>query len=217
MEKDKTVEISEAARILEKKRILYDIEEAFQLQVEDYNVEIKKFLKKEENIKLNDLVVQKKLIKTSKQLIENKIKKKRAERRLKDEGVITQSIQNKIEKVIEEIKILEEHRKIFEESNSKLKKYEEFLENIVKDSQKQYSDVEDFLKRFEILQKNNQILKLMQEEKEKENEIINQKIIKEEKNQLNEIMILNNEIASLQYKLEKMEQANLNDFSAIGN
>ena len=53
--------------------------------------------------------------------------------------------------------------------------------------------------------------------KVKENDIITQMIIKEEKSKLDEIMVLNNDIASLRHKLEKMEQANLNNFSAIGN
>jgi hypothetical protein len=216
MEKDKTVEISEAARMLEKKRILYDVEEAYQLQIEDYNKELKEFCREEDEIKKNDFIVQKKLIKMSKHLIENKNKKTRAIRRLEDEKMITKKVEKRIDEVKKEIRLLDEHKRIFEDKTENLQKFEDFLKEIVEEHQDQYSDVSDFLQRFQILEKNNIKLKNLQESNEIQNESLNQNIKKYEKNKLDGIMILNNEIAALQSKLEKIEQSNLRYFSHIG-
>lgn len=216
MEKDKTIEISDAARMLEKKRILYDVEEAFQLQIEDYNKELKEFCRLEDQIKQNDFVIQKKLIKMSKHLLENKNKKGRAVTRLKGEREKKENFQSKIENVKKEITLLDEHKTIFEGKIEKLQKYEDFLKQIVEEHQDQYSDVGDFLQRFKILEKNNVKLKKLQESNEVQNENMFQHVIKYEEKKINEIMILNNEIAAFQSKLEKIEQNNLRYFSYIG-
>lgn len=217
MEKDKTVEISEAARMLEKKRILYDVEEAYQLQIEDYNRELREFCREEDEIKKSDFEMQKKLIKASKHLIENKNKKMRAIRRLEDEKLVTRKVEKRIEEVKRELRLLDEHKRIFEDKTEKLQKFEDFLRQIVEDHQDQYSDVGDFLQRFQILERNNVTLKNLQESNENRNESLNQSIKKYEKTKIDNIMILNNEIAALQSKLEKIEQSNLRYFSHIGS
>lgn len=217
MEREKTVEISEAARMLEKKRILYDVEEAYRLQVEDFNQELKEFCKQEDMIKQKDFLVQKKLIKVAKHLIENKNKKIRAERRFNDERAETEKVERDIEKMKHELEILEEHRKIFDKKITNLQKFEDFLRIIVQEHQDQYTDVGDFLQRFRVLEQNNKHLKKLQYNIEQKNNSLSLKLLSYEKNKLDQIMILNNEIANLQSNLEKMEQNNLRYFSAIGN
>lgn len=216
MEREKTVEISEAARMLEKKRILYDVEEAYRLQVEDFNLELKEFCKQEDLIKQKDFLVQKKLIKVAKHLIENKNKKIRAERRFNDERSETDKVEGDIQKMKQELLILEDHRRIFDEKISNLQKFEDFLKVIVREHQDQYTDVGDFLQRFKVLEQNNKHLKKLQNNIEQKNNSLSLKLLNYEKNKHDQIMILNNEIANLQSNLEKIEQNNIRYFSAIG-
>lgn len=74
----KGIEVCEATKLLEKRRILYQIDEAFNKQVEEYNKKMEKFKKQEEKIKKMDLRVQEDFLKFSKFLNETKNKRKRA-------------------------------------------------------------------------------------------------------------------------------------------
>ena len=78
----KDIEVCEATKLLGKRRVLYEVEEAFNNQVDEFNRNMEKFKEHEEAIKERDLKVQENFIKYCKFLTENKNKRNRAARHL---------------------------------------------------------------------------------------------------------------------------------------
>lgn len=198
-------EVSEATKLLEKRRVLYEVQEAYDQQIKEYNHNMEKFRRQEEKIKENDYKVQENFIKYCKFLTENKNKRDRAQRHLEEE----QQVKNqKLKEIADEQKnldLLEQHKKLFETKIQSLAKYEEYLQRVVMNNQEQYSDIGDLLQRFQILQDSNTRLKEEEQTLENRQEELNHQINKFVKEKNDKIMLLNNQIAGLQKDLDTLE------------
>lgn len=83
-----------------------------------------------------------------------------------------------------------------------LKKYEDYLESVIKAHSDQYSDQTELLKRHEVLEKSNLTLREHQQKLEEELEKLRIDAAQFEKQKNEEILTLNNELAGLTKDLD---------------
>lgn len=204
-ENEPKFEVSEATKLLEKRRMLYEVQEAYDQQIKEYNHNMDKFQKQEEKIKENDYKVQENFIKYCKFLTENKNKRDRAQRHLEEEQQIKNQKLKEISEEQKNLDLLDEHKKLFESKIKSLAKYEEYLQKVVSTNQEQYTDINDLLQRFTILQESNNRLKDEELTLEKKQEDLSQQTNKFVKEKNDKVMLLNNQIASLQKDLDSLE------------
>ncbi len=86
-----------------------------------------------------------------------------------------------------------------------LKKCEDFLLKVVSEHPDQYQDINDLLQRYKNLQSSISMLEDRAQSIEEDYEKIKNEYSKIEKEKINEILLLNIEISSLQKKLEVMD------------
>lgn len=90
-------ENSEITKMLERRRVLHEVEEAFNIQSDEYKRNLEKLKMQEETIKKTDSKIQEKFIKHCKFLAENKDKRTRAQRHLEEEKKIKEIKMQEIE------------------------------------------------------------------------------------------------------------------------
>ena len=78
--------VSPATRLLEKRRQMFEVQEALNAQKEDFARREEAFRRREEGLRQKDLELQESLIKFNKFLQENESKRNRAEKRTRDEN-----------------------------------------------------------------------------------------------------------------------------------
>lgn len=120
--------ITQATKLLEKRRILYEVDEAYNQQKKEFTRQKDTFLKQEEIIKETDQKIQENLLIFCKFLSENKNKKNRAEKRYLQEKETKEQKEIEIKKEQEAHDILQKHQGVLESKISELQVYHHFLE-----------------------------------------------------------------------------------------
>jgi hypothetical protein len=100
-------EISPATQLLEKRRMMYEIQEAFEHAKEEERKREKEFKEKERNLRAKDLVVQEKLITYNQFLQDNEAKRIKANRKYEFEAKEREAKNTKIEELKREISALQ--------------------------------------------------------------------------------------------------------------
>lgn len=93
--------VSPATRLLEKRRQMFEVQEALEAQKQDFNKKEQVFKKREEALKLKDLELQESLIRFSKFLQENDSKRARAEKKAGDEIKARLQKEKELEQLVE--------------------------------------------------------------------------------------------------------------------
>lgn len=93
--------VSPATRLLEKRRQMFEVQEALEAQKQDFNKKEQVFKKREEALKLKDLELQESLIRFSKFLQENDSKRARAEKKAADEIKARLQKEKELEQLVE--------------------------------------------------------------------------------------------------------------------
>ena len=195
--------VSAATRLLEKRRQMFEVQEALSAQKEEFNRREDAFRRREDALKRKDLELQESLIKFNKFLQENETKKNRALKRAGEEK--KQREQKEIE--IKRFKTQLE-QKMREESVLKLElernmKYQDFLDSLVQSMSKFFPEgISDVLNRYKTLRDANTYLLEKQQADEATNENTMREFTTFKKTKENEILNSNNEIADMQKKLE---------------
>lgn len=200
---------TEVTKMLEKRRQLFEIEEAFNLQSEEFKKNMDKFKIQEDTIKRTDNKIQEKFIRHCKFLAENKDKRNRAKRHMEEERIIKKTKKTQVKAEEEVLEQLERQKLLFESKIAQLQPYETYLQKVVEQNQDQYTDIRDLLQRFQTLQQSNKRLREHKEEVEQQLNALNQEIAAFEKNKNVDIMILNNEITNFQKQYETLELKNI--------
>lgn len=126
----KADDISPATKLLEKRRQMFEVEEALGAQKEEFTRREEAFRRREEGLRKKDLELQESLIKFNKFLQENESKRSRAENRANDEIKQTKQKHVEVNKLKEE---LEQMKKSCQEIDRRLarnKKYQIYLEQV---------------------------------------------------------------------------------------
>jgi len=196
--------VSPATRLLEKRRQMYEVQDALEAQKARFAKDEEQFKKREEALRAKDLQLQHQLIKFNKFLQDNEAKRRRAETRSSDEAAQIKQKDEEIEKLEEQ---LEESRRQCEELEEEVKrnmKYEEFLER-AKESSDEFSEIQDLLTRYETLEVAHRDLVKSQLTFDQKNEEERAAFQQFQKDSANEILGFTTKTASLQSELEQME------------
>ncbi|CAG9318439.1 FAP73_1 [Blepharisma stoltei] len=201
--------VSPATRLLDKRRLMYQVQEAFERQKEEENRRLEIFNSKEEELRARDLAVQEKFVEFSKVINENEAKLQRAKNRIEEEKKAIEAKQKKKEELEAKVVQLKEKAGSLEAQVQSMKRYEEFLEKVRLKNPEEFTDINDILNlHTKLINANNQ-LKQQQKELEEENQKIRTMRDQLEKKKKDEIMQLNIEIAQLSKQYEDVDSKRL--------
>ncbi|CAE7787050.1 FAP73, partial [Symbiodinium sp. CCMP2456] len=114
--------VNPATRLLEKRRQMYEVQDALENQKARFAKEEDQFRKKEEQLRVKDLQLQNQLVKFNKFLQDNEAKRQRSEKRAAEEAA---QIKQKDEEILDLEKQLEDSRalcdKLEDEKNRNMK------------------------------------------------------------------------------------------------
>jgi len=191
--------------LLEKRRQMYEVQDALENQKNRFMKDEEQFRKKEEQLRAKDLSLQHQLFRFNKFLQDNEAKRRRAETRAAEEAA---QIRQREEEMRDLEKQLEESRQQcteLEEEVTKNMKYEEFLER-VKDTCEEYSEIQDLVTRYDTLESANKDLMEIQTQSDNRIEELRNEFQNYRKEQEMEMLAFTNKIAALQQELEETQK-----------
>ncbi|CEM37481.1 unnamed protein product [Vitrella brassicaformis CCMP3155] len=197
--------VAPATRLLEKRRQMYEVQDALEQQKAKYAEKEEHFRKKEEQLRAKDLQLQHQLIRFNKFLQDNEAKRRRAETRATEER---SQIKQKEEEIAELEDQLETGRKQLQDLEEQVKKnmkYEEFLEQVKIDND-EFAEITDLLTRYDTLDNANQDLLDSQGVLIEKNEDVRSQFQTYKKDTANQILAYNNRIAALQRDIEDLHK-----------
>ncbi|KAF4658605.1 Coiled-coil domain containing 42 [Perkinsus chesapeaki] len=196
---------SAVTQLLEKRREMYEVDDALEAQKSKYAAEEETFRNKEDQLRAKDLQLQHQLIKFNKFLQDNEGKRRRAEVRAGEESAQIREKENEIDEI--ERQLRESHR-LHRELQLEVNKngcYEAFLE-LVRDTSDEYNDIQDILTRYHSLEEANEDLREAQSVLDVQAEDVRGKLQSYNKQKAMEILGATNRAASLQSQLEDAEK-----------
>lgn len=198
--------VSAATRLLEKRRQMFEVQEALSSQKEEFGRREDAFRRWEEGLRRKDLELQESLIKFNKFLQENEAKRNRARKRAADEQKQREQKETEILELEEKLAFAQKEEGELKELVEKNLKYQDFMENVVQNMTKFFPEVKDILNRYHTLMSTNADLS----EKAQEGEALveeHRKIFGTfKKENENEILNKNNAIAEKQVLMEQKGQ-----------
>lgn len=197
--------VSPATRLLEKRRQMFEVQEALDAQKEEFARREDAFHRREDGLRKKDLELQESLIKFNKFLQENESKRNRAVKRASDEVKQRVIKEHEVAKLKEQLEQLQrENETLSNEVRGNLK-YMRYLELVQETVPEDYPEVADLVNRYHTLKETNRDLLLNQSSHEDENESKRIEYATFQKERANEILTFNNQIAALQRTLEREE------------
>ena len=163
------------------------------------------FRRREEGLRKKDLELQESLIKFNKFLQENESKRTRAEKRASEEAKQREAKEKDIKRLRGDLREMNEQSEKLKKTVNANKKYQDYLDKVQLKESEDYPEISDLLNRYKTLQDANEDLTKNSRLKEEENETNRTEFSTYTKVRTNEILNRNNDIASLQKKLEEAE------------
>jgi len=196
--------VSPATRLLEKRRQMYEVQDALEAQKARFAKDEEQFKKREESLRAKDLHLQHQLIRFNKFLQDNEAKRRRAETRCADEQMQIKQKDEEIRELEVQLEDLSKQCVDLEEEVKRNMKYEEFLER-AKDYSDEFSEIQDLLTRYDTLEAAHRDLVRNQALFEQRNEEVRLQFQTYQKESANEILGYTTKTASLQSELETSE------------
>ena len=195
--------VSPATRLLEKRRQMFEVQEALNSQKEEFARREDAFRRREDGLRRKDLELQESLIKFNKFLQENESKRNRALKRASEEKKQRELKEKEIEKLEAQLKSKLKEESMMKEEVEKNLKYQDYLENVVQTMSKFFPEISDILNRYKTLRDANSYLIEKHHADEGSNDKLQKEFISFKKFKENQILNESNEIAEMQLKLEK--------------
>mmetsp|Transcript_30765 Transcript_30765/g.95173 ORF Transcript_30765/g.95173 Transcript_30765/m.95173 type:complete len:273 (+) Transcript_30765:417-1235(+) len=186
---------------------MIEVQEALDDKKEEYVRHEEAFHRREANLRKKDVDLQDSLIKFNKFLQENESKRKRAVTRAFEERKQIDSKQMDIQQLEKQHQTILKAANSLERDIQRNKVCQVFLAEVCADHADEYHEIQDLLNRHKTLCGANRDLAKRQKDYEDLSEQRKDDFIKYMKERANEILNANNEIASLQDKLELTESA----------
>jgi len=158
--------VSPATRLLEKRRQMYEVQDALENHKARFNKEEEQFRKKEEQLRTKDLQLQHQLFRFNKFLQDNEAKRRRAETRAAEEAAQIKQKDEEIGELEQQLEDNKQECKNLEEDVEKNTKYEEFLERVKATDADNYFEIQDLVTRYETLESANKDLMELQTQSE---------------------------------------------------
>jgi len=194
--------VSPATRLLEKRRHMFEVQEALDAQKEEFQRREATFKRREEMLKKKDLELQESLIKFNKFLQENDSKRNRAEKKQLDEKKQKQLKETEIIRLHGEVEKQKAKRAQMMEEVKKMSQYQGYLDGVL-EVEEEYPEIADLLARHETLSAAKDDLVRRQEKAAEQNERERKELQEFMQVQTDKILNYNNQIADLQQESEK--------------
>lgn len=195
--------VSPATRLLEKRRQMFEIQEALDARKEEFLRRDDAFRRREDALRRKDLELQESLIKFNKFLQENESKKNRAMKRMNEERRHREAKESEIKSLSDQLAAKKKEEHDLKRDVERNRKYQEYLENVVQFVGKDFPEISDLLNRYWILKEARVSLTAKQTSDEKESDKLRTALSIYTKEKETEILNRSNEIAALQLKLEQ--------------
>jgi hypothetical protein len=197
--------VSPATRLLEKRRQMFEVQEALDAQKEEFTRREEAFHRREEGLRKKDLELQESLIKFNKFLQENESKRNRAEKRAMDEAKQRRQKEAEIARLQGDLEAMRGEYATLERVVGGNLKYQRYLETVQEAVPEDYPEVSDLLNRYKTLSDANRDLTERLQTHEDLNESKRAEFVHFTKEQTNDILNFNNKIATMQKALETSE------------
>ena len=197
--------VSPATRLLEKRRQMFEVQEALEAQKQEFNRKEEVFKRREDGLKKKDLELQESLIRFSKFLQENDSKRTRAEKKAEEERKLRQLKEREIEGLQQQLGDLRSEKDRTSEVVERNMRYQSYLERVLEYAD-EYHEINELLMRHETLQATNKDLRDHLNNCEEENENTRSELQTYTKEATDRILSLNNTISKLKKELEERER-----------
>jgi len=189
--------VSPATRLLEKRRQMYEVQDALENQKARFAREEETFRKKEEQLRAKDLQLQHQLFRFNKFLQDNEAKRRRAESRAADEAAQIKAREEEIHDLEKQLEENKQQCSELDEELSRNMKYEAFLD-LVKDNCQEYSEIQDLVTRYETLELAHRDLMDIQTQSDYKIESLRNEYQTYQKDTDMEMLAMTNKVAKLQ-------------------
>eukprot|EP00241_Pyramimonas_parkeae_P007189 CAMPEP_0114260016 /NCGR_PEP_ID=MMETSP0058-20121206/20221_1 /TAXON_ID=36894 /ORGANISM="Pyramimonas parkeae, CCMP726" /LENGTH=304 /DNA_ID=CAMNT_0001375141 /DNA_START=316 /DNA_END=1230 /DNA_ORIENTATION=+ len=196
--------VSPATRLLEKRRQMFEVQEALEQQKQEFFKKEEVFKRREEGLKKKDLDLQESLIRFSKFLQENDSKRTRAEKKAADEIKLRHQKEAEIVQLNATHADLKQEKRTTSEVVEKNMSYQKYLETVL-DVADEYHEINDLLNRYTTLEATNTEMRDLMKSGEKSQETTRAELQVYVKIKTDEILNLNNTISRLKKDLESRE------------
>lgn len=198
--------VSPATRLLEKRRQMYEVQDALENQKARFAKEEEQFRKKEEQLRAKDLQLQHQLFRFNKFLQDNEAKRRRAETRAAEEQAEVRKKEDEIRELQKQLEESKQQCQELEEEVIRNAKYEKFLER-VKETTDDYNDMGDLVTRYHTLDTAyNDLVELQTHSEAKIEELRNEFQTYRRKQDM-EMLALSQKIATLTTELDEVQKA----------
>jgi len=194
--------VSPATRLLEKRRQMFEVQEALDAQKEDYARREDAFRRREDGLRKKDLELQESLIKFNKFLQENESKRNRAIKRAADEKKQRELKEVEIDALRLKLAACGAEATQLADTVGRNMKYTQYLQAVQEEVEEDYQELGDLINRFVTLKDANGYLMAQQEQHEEQTDATRIEFATYAKTRTDEIFNGNNEVASLQQDLE---------------
>lgn len=195
--------VSPATRLLEKRRQMFEVQEALNAQKEEFSRREDAFRRREDGLRRKDLELQESLIKFNKFLQENESKRNRAMKRASEEKKQREIKEKEIERLKAQYAAVKKEESQLKEQVEKLLKYQDYLENVVLAMSKFFLEIQDISNRYNTLKDNNEDLIKKHKLEESQCDHVQRDYLNLKKSSENKVLNSTNAIAELQLKLEQ--------------
>lgn len=201
--------VSPATRLLEKRRQMFEVQEALNSQKEEFARREDAFRRREDGLRRKDLELQESLIKFNKFLQENESKRNRALKRASEEKKQRELKEKEIDKLEAQLRSkLKEEASLKEEVEKNLK-YQDYLENVVQTMSKFFPEIGDILNRYSTLKDANHYLIDKHKADQAVNDNTQKELLAAKKFKENQLLNQSNEVAKMQIVLEQRKARTL--------
>lgn len=202
-------DVTPATRLLEKRRQVFEVQESLDTQKNDFGRKEHVFKKREDALKNKDAELQDSLIRFSKFLQENDMKRSRAERKAVEEVRTRQQKEGEIETLVSTLEQVQQQTIKAGEVAEKTRQYQRFLEKVLEHTSQHtttFTEVNDILLRYATLEATNRDLKKQHKQSAEEAERARGELQGLDTAITNEVLLLNNKISRLKKELEDREK-----------
>lgn len=196
---------SGATRLLEKRRQMFEVQEALEAQKEEFSRREDAFRRREEALRRKDLELQESLIKFNKFLQENESKRSRAIKRQGDEQKQRKEKEVEIARLQQHYEWQKDRKEKVKKREEENKRYQTFLSATVDYASKEYNEIDELLSRYRVLKLANEDLMERQASGEKEYDTKYNEYADYCKDAVNDELNCSNDIAQLKKKMEKVQ------------
>lgn len=198
--------VSPATRLLEKRRQMFEVQEALEKKKDEFASQQATFRQREDKLRKKDQNLQESLTRFNRFLQETEAKTSRAENRAEEERKQTVEKEQEIEALKKELHDGHAANSEFQRLLSENIKYQRYLESVVDYASEDFSEVADVLNRHRTLRGANEDLRSQQLDTGSTNDAEQSRFYGYVKDRTNEILNINNQIAFLQKDLEESEK-----------